>query len=101
MSLLGIFLLIGVANWAQHIMLCPTCRGLVFSISKGITGLFLDGAVHCLGWPFDAIRLFKPSSNVQIEEIAFIDLTRTENESEEDYKKRIAEKIREEMGKHE
>ena len=47
MSMVDIFLLIGVAHWAVHLVECKECRGTLW-----LNTVFLLQALHCvLGWP--------------------------------------------------
>lgn len=63
-NLIGIFLLIGLAHWASHIIECDGCRRHAF----GFVTVLLEGVIQTFGWPIFAakyvFRLFKPEPEV-------------------------------------
>ncbi len=52
MDAITIFILIGAAHWAAHVLGCRSCRA--FFLGLGV--FILEGVVHVFGWPMHAAQ---------------------------------------------
>lgn len=95
MSFLELFLIIGLAHWASHILECDSCRAWMFG---GIT-FSLEGVVATLGWPFKLLsfllRYFDKDRRELPRAVNNIVIAQQEGESNEDFRSKTIETINE------
>ncbi len=98
-DIITIYLLIGLAHWASHILGCENCRGTLSSVIVGL----LEGAVFVFGWPFTLIQYLlsrpKPQELKKVSLAAFsskpgvpetlFEVEQKPGEDEETFKKRL------------
>jgi hypothetical protein len=95
-NVLIIYLLIGLAHWASHLIICPGCHAAIV----GILNIALDGIVKTFGWPMDAVSYFiaafkKPKITIEEVKDQFggTILTKEKDESFEDFVNRAKAEI--------
>ena len=98
-NVITIYLFLGVAYWAAHVIQCEGCKRSIALL----TGSFFEGALHVFGWPFLVIEYllaFKKPKNEDeygpvTEDILKMSIVQREGESSEDFQKRIGQLISE------
>lgn len=84
-DVLAIFLLIGVAHWAVHILQCPECKRI---IDVNIAFL-LEGSHYTFGWPMHFMRhmkaLFGKNKDDETSFTPMLKFERLKGESMEDF----------------
>lgn len=112
MSAITIFVLIGVAHWAAHVMQCQSCRAAL-SVNAAFA---LEGVIYVFGWPFhftdylvdlfgkprgtgltaeEAERIAKERIDAFFNNAGAVRVTRNPDESDEAFNARIQKTVSE------
>lgn len=93
-SVVTIYLLIGLAHWAAHLLQCDVCRRTI----RMNIDLVLDGTVKTFGWPIQAIAyvndMRKPRKPLpSMKDLGFVEVSIKPGESAAEFRKRIEDTI--------
>ena len=56
-----IYLFIGLAHWAAHLLQCRECKIVLYNNFE----LALDACIHLLGWPFKLWAYIREESQIE------------------------------------
>ncbi len=111
MSVVSIFLLIGLSHWAAHILECEGCKNLAINNTRVV----IEGVKYTFGWPIAFTRyllevVHKPKTGLTVEQVdahvdaffkakglpknaQFLEIRQGEGESKEAFEARILSTI--------
>lgn len=82
-SVIIIYLMIGLAHWAAHLIQCSSCHRVAAEAFEG----FLEGVVKTCGWPLDLAHYILEAVGKAPQEIhtEMIELRPIEGETKEEF----------------
>lgn len=91
-----IYLLIGLAHWAGHVMTCRGCQKAVASFGVVV----LEGVIKTFGWPIQLAGYIREMRRQSLpKNMRVVELRQNPGESMADFMNRAAEIAKEEVGK--